>query len=45
LVGEEFSHFLEVDLNNVVLLKELSNAVDDILENRLEGTFLDLGLL
>jgi hypothetical protein len=44
VVGEEFTHLLKVDLNNVVLLKEFSGAMNDVLENSLENTLVDLSL-
>ena len=45
VVGEELTHLLEVDLNNVVLSEELTSAVDDVLKNCLEDTLVNLSIL
>ena len=45
VVREELTHLLEVDLDDVVLGEELSNAVDDVLKNSLEDTLVNLSIL
>jgi len=44
VVREELAHLLEIDLNDVVLSEELTNAMDDVLKNCLEDTLVNLSI-
>ena len=45
VVREEFTHLLKVDLDDIVLSEQLTCAMDDVLENGLEDTLVDLSIL
>lgn len=42
VVGEELTHFEQVDLYNVVLLEKLTDAVNDVTENCLEDSLVNI---